>query len=225
MEIEYLEYLGSIHIGVAILCTEDFSFLPNNSPQRMKTIVKTITKTNVVELSEYIIGSLMVGNSFGFVVSNVITPEVLTKIKITGLNVYQVPEFFAFGNVVLANDFGGIISPIIPPKIRKQIGDTLNIPLETRTLAKSDLVGSLAYVTNYGGLITPLAEEEEVKEIKEILHLKEIGVGSINRGSEFVASGIVGNTKGILLGRETTGIEIMEITRCFTRPERGEVGA
>ncbi|WP_455143339.1 translation initiation factor IF-6 [Candidatus Hodarchaeum mangrovi] len=225
MEIEYLEYLGSIHIGVAILCTENFSFVPNNSTHQMKSLVENITKTNVIELSEYIIGSLMVGNSHGFVVSNVITQEVLKKIQTTNLTVYQAPEFFAFGNVVLTNDFGGIISPIIPPKIRKQISETLNIPLETRTLAKSDLVGSLAYVTNYGGLITPLAEEEEVAEIKDILHLKEIGVGSINRGSEFVASGIVGNTKGILVGRETTGIEIMEITRCFIKPEGGEVGA
>ena len=57
---------------------------------------------------------------------------------------------------------------------------------------------------------------EEISFIKKTLNLQEVGVGSINKGSEFVASGIIGNSKGMLIGRETTGIEIMEITRCFS---------
>ncbi len=216
MEIEFVDFLGSIHIGVKMLCTENIALLPNNTPSSLKGLVRRILKVKITQVSDNIIGSLIVGNSFGNVVSNVISSEVLNQIKSTDLPTYQSSEFFAFGNVVLANDFGGLISPIIPPVIRKAISDTLNIPLETKTIAKSDLVGSLAFVTNYGGLFTPLASEEEIYEIKDILHLRQVGVGSINRGSEFVASGIVGNTKGILIGRETTGIEVMEITRSFS---------
>jgi translation initiation factor 6 len=215
MEIEYIDYLGSIHIGVAILVTENFALIPNNSTKAFKNTVSEITKTKITGVAETIIGSLMVGNSNGIVVSSVVTAEVVNQIKKFKLPVYQAPEFFAFGNILLANDHGGIISPIVPSEIRKNISETLDIPIETRTLANSDLVGSLAYVTNYGGLVTPLAEEREIAELKEIFKLQAIGVGSINKGSEFVASGIVGNTKGILVGRETTGIEIMEITRCF----------
>jgi translation initiation factor 6 len=217
MEIEFADFLGSIHIGVAMFCTEKIAFLPINIPPNLKNLVQKLMQVNTALVSDNIIGSLVVGNSFGCVVSNVITEEVLNQIKSAGLSIYQAPEFFAFGNVVLANDYAGIISPIIPPQIRRNISDTLNIPLETRTLAQSDLVGSLAYITNYGGLFTPLASEEEIKDLKGILHLQEAGVGSVNKGSEFVASGIVGNTKGILVGPETTGIEIMEITRCFSQ--------
>lgn len=215
MEIEFVDFLGSIHIGVKMLCTENIALLPINTPSHLKKLAQSLLNVEITQVSDDIIGSLVVGNSFGSVVSNVISSEVLNQIKSTDLSIYQSSEFFAFGNVVLANDFGGLISPIIPPKIRKEISDTLNIPLETRTIANSDLVGSLAFVTNYGGLFTPLASEEEIFEIKEILHLQQVGVGSINKGSEFVASGIVGNTKGILIGRETTGLEVMEITRCF----------
>ncbi|MHA1973379.1 MAG: translation initiation factor IF-6 [Candidatus Hodarchaeales archaeon] len=215
MEIELIDYLGNIHIGVAMLITEQFAFVPNNISETLKKLIQRVTQTKVLEISENIIGSLMIGNSKGLVLSNVISQEVLEQIQKSGLPVYQSPEFFAFGNVVLANDFGGIISPIIPPTIRKNIADTLDIPIETRQLANSDLVGSLAFVTNQSGLFTPLAEEKEIIEIKEILKLKETGVGSINKGSEFVASGLLGNSKGILVGKETTGIEIMEISRCF----------
>ncbi len=216
MEIEFADFLGNIHIGVAMFCTEKQAFLPQNTPINLQKKVSKVLKVKNILISDHIIGSLIIGNSFGFVVSNVLSAEVVRQIKKSDLPIYQATEFFAFGNVVLANDFGGIISPIVPPSIRKKISDTLNIPLEARTIAQSDLVGSLAYITNYGGLFTPLANEDEVREFKDILHLKEVGVGSVNRGSEFVASGIIGNTNGILIGKETTGIEIMEITRCFS---------
>ncbi len=216
LEIEYVDFLGSIHIGVKILCTENIAFIPNNTPLNVQNLVQRALKVKITQVSDNIIGSLAVGNSFGSAVSSVISSEVLNELESTDLPIYQSSEFLAFGNVVLANDFGGLISPIVPLTIQKAISDTLNIPLEARTIANSDLVGSLAFVTNYGGLFTPLASEEEIFEIKEILHLQQVGVGSVNKGSEFVASGIVGNTKGILVGRETTGIETMEITRCFS---------
>ncbi|MFX0013582.1 MAG: translation initiation factor IF-6 [Promethearchaeota archaeon] len=217
MDIEFADFLGSIHIGVKMLCTENIAFLPINTPFKLKNLVHRILKVEIVQVSDNIIGSLAVGNSFGNVISNAISSEVLNEIKSINLPTYQSSEFFAFGNVVLVNDYGGLISPIVPQTIKKAISDTLNIPLEARTIAKSDLVGSLAFVTNHGGLFTPLASEEEIQEIKEILHLQHVGVGSVNKGSEFVASGMIGNTKGILIGRETTGIEIIEITRCFSQ--------
>lgn len=216
MEFEFVDFHGSIHIGVKMLCTENLAFVPFNTPLYLQNLIQYTLKVKIIQISDNIIGSLAVGNSFGSVVSSVLSSEVLNELKSADLPVFQSSEFFAFGNVVLANDYGGVISPVVPLKIQKAISDTLRIPLEPRTIANSDLVGSLAFVTNYGGLITPLASEEEILEIKEILHLQQIGVGSVNKGSEFVASGIVGNTKGLLIGRETTGIETMEITRCFS---------
>jgi len=216
VEIEFVDFLGSTHIGVKMLCTESSAFIPYTTPLNLQNLLQYTLKVEITKVSDNIIGSLAVGNSFGCVVSNVLTSEVLNELESTDLPIFQSSEFFAFGNVVLANDYGGLISPVVPHTIQKAISDTLNIPLEARTIANSDLVGSLAFVTNYGGLITPLANEEEIFEIKEILHLQQVGVGSVNKGSEFVASGMIGNTKGLLIGRETTGIETMEITRCFS---------
>ncbi|PWI49181.1 hypothetical protein CEE45_03325 [Candidatus Heimdallarchaeota archaeon B3_Heim] len=216
MEIEFADLNGNIHIGVSILCTENYALVPIETPDTLVRLIGSTMKVKVVRLAERIIGSLVVGNSNGFIISNVITKEVVDQIESTDLPVYQAPEFFAFGNVVLANDYSGLISPIVPPSIRENIQRILKVPLTLKTIANSDLVGSLGYITNYGGLITPLANEEEVKEIKNLLNLHEIGVGSVNKGSEFIASGIIGNSKGMLIGRETTGIEIMEITRCFS---------
>jgi translation initiation factor 6 len=216
LEIEFADLNGNIHIGVSILCTENYALVPIETPDTLVNLIESTMKVNTIKLAERIIGSLVLGNSNGFIISNVVAKEVVEQIESTNLPVYQAPEFFAFGNVVLANDFGGIISPIVPPEIRESIQRILKVPLATNTIANSDLVGSLAYITNYGGLFTPLADEEEVNKLKGLLNLQEIGVGSVNKGSEFIASGIIGNSKGMLIGRETTGIEIMEITRCFS---------
>lgn len=216
MEIEFADFLGNIHIGVTMFCNEKRTFLPNDTPHSLVDLIRRTLKVEITKVTESIIGSLVVGNSFGMVVSNVISSEVLSQLQTSKLPIFQAPEFFAFGNVVLANDYGGIISPIVPHSIRENIEKILKIPLETKTIANSDLVGSLGFVTNHGGMFTPLASEDEIMEIMHILHLKEVGIGSINKGSEFVASGIIGNTKGLLIGRETTGIEIMEISRCFS---------
>ena len=214
MEIEYADLNGSIHIGVSILATESYALVPIDTPESLIDTISQNLRVKIIKVAEKIIGSLAIGNSNGFVISSVISKEVVSQIETTNLPVYQVPEFFAFGNVVLVNDFGGIISPIIPTDICKEIEETLKVNLKTGTIANSDLVGSLGYVTNNGGLVTPLASDDEVEMVKESLNLRTARIGSVNKGSEFIASGIVGNTKGLIIGRETTGIEVMEITRC-----------
>ena len=216
MEIEFADLNGNIHIGVTIYNTEKFAFVPLETQKSLVDLISNILDVEVIKVPERIIGTLVTGNSHGFVISNVLSQEVMEHFETTGLPIYQAPEFFAFGNVTLINDHGGLISPIIPPSIRERIQSVLKVPLTTKTLGHSDLVGSLAFTTNYGGLLTPQANEEEIALTKQKLNLQEIGVGSINKGSDFIASGIIGNTKGMLIGRETTGIEIMEITRCFS---------
>lgn len=217
MEIEFADLNGNIHIGVTIYNTENFALAPIGAPKSLVNLISNTLGVEVIKVPERIIGTLIIGNSHGFVISNVLSLEVTEQIETTGLPIYQAPEFFAFGNVALVNDHGGLISPIVPPIIREKIQSILKVPLTTRTLGGSDLVGSLGFVTNYGGLLTPQANEEEIAFTKQTLNLQEIGVGSINKGSDFIASGIIGNTKGMLIGRETTGIEIMEITRCFSQ--------
>jgi len=55
-----------------------------------------------------------------------------------------------------------------------------------------------------------LSQEMEEKQFGEIL--KEIGgVGSVNAGSNYVASGIVGNKFGVLIGSMSTSVEIQNI--------------
>ncbi|MFX1514977.1 MAG: hypothetical protein ACFFC6_01620, partial [Promethearchaeota archaeon] len=103
MEIEFVDFLGSIHIGVKMLCTESVAFIPHNTPLNLQNLLQRALKVEITKVSDNIIGSLAISNSFGCVVSSVLSSEVLNELESTDLPIFQSSEFFAFGNIVLAN--------------------------------------------------------------------------------------------------------------------------
>jgi translation initiation factor 6 (eIF-6) len=59
-----------------------------------------------------------------------------------------------------------------------------------------------------------ISQELDENEVKEFID--EIGgIGTVNSGSNFVASGIVGNNNGLLIGKLSSSIEIQNIVECF----------
>jgi translation initiation factor 6 len=116
----------------------------------------------------------------------------------------------ALGNLILANDNGGIVSPSLSKKGIKDIEDILDIDVEKRKISGFKTVGSVGVATNKGALIHPLVKEKELEWIESVLKV-EADIGTVNRGTGFVRTGIVANSKGVLVGEETTGPEIMRI--------------
>jgi len=47
--------------------------------------------------------------------------------------------------------------------------------------------------------------------VASVLRVSKANVGTVNRGNIFVRSGIVANSKGALVGYETTGPELLRI--------------
>ncbi len=80
----------------------------------------------------------------------------------------------------------------------------------TSVAGRLTIVGSTGVATNNGALLHPLAGEDEIKHIKSILKA-DVDIGTVNRGTGFVRTGILANTKDVLLGDMTTGPEIMRI--------------
>ncbi len=68
---------------------------------------------------------------------------------------------------------------------------------------------------NFGGIIHPETEEEDIKKISNILGVN-IEPATINGGTPFVSSGILANNNAVVVGNLTNGPEIMMLTRAFT---------
>jgi len=165
-----------------------------------------------------VIGVLGVANSNGIVLSSIIEPEVIEKNPDTSLTIARARgQFYALGNLVLANDRAAVISPIVDKRTSSLIEETLGVEIAWKRIAGSDLVGSLACVSNYGILVSPFATDEEVEDLKEFFKVDRGDIGTVNLGQPFIAAGILANTKGCVAGEDTTGLEMMRIAETLVR--------
>ena len=73
---------------------------------------------------------------------------------------------------------------------------------------------SLVVVTNRGAAVYPGLDEKEVGRLGTILGVEAYPT-SINRGVPYVASGLIANSKNAVVGTQTTGPELVFITRAL----------
>ena len=57
----------------------------------------------------------------------------------------------------------------------------------------------------------PLADDEELEWIKDVLKIDCIGRGTANKGVTSVGACIIANSKGAIVGGDTTGPELLRI--------------
>jgi translation initiation factor 6 len=67
-----------------------------------------------------------------------------------------------------------------------------------------------AYATNKGVLAHPKATEAELAKLDEMFDVP-VNIGTVNYGSPLVGSALLANTKGYVVGTESTGIELGRI--------------
>ena len=68
--------------------------------------------------------------------------------------------------------------------------------------------------TNVGAGVTPRATEEEVRIVSEVLQVPAEPV-TVNGGMPFPTSGIVANSKSVVVGTLTSGPELIMMSRVF----------
>ena len=117
----------------------------------------------------------------------------------------------AAGNNILVNDHGAIISPDYGHEMAKPLSDALGVEVVFSSIAGCNTVGSVCKATNKGCVCHMDASDEEVDLIKDVLKVQEVVRTSVNHGSRMVGAGLVANSKGAVVGDETTPIEMGKI--------------
>lgn len=155
-------------------------------------------------------------NSRGILVSRLAEDTEIREIEDeTGLPTKRLQSrYTSVGNLVTANDKGAVASEILDSSSLQQIRDVLDVPVEQFSIAGYLLVGSMIVVSNAGGAVHPRASDEEVRQIGDVLGV-EVEPGTVNRGVPFVASGLLANSKNLVVGSQTSGPELMILSRAF----------
>jgi translation initiation factor 6 len=163
-----------------------------------------------------LLGPMSVMNNNGILLPSIASDEEVESIRqASKLNVERVgSRLTAIGNLIAANDNGAIISPLLKDEVSRQVQDVLGVPAHTMAVGGFVQAGSMIVATNVGAAVTPRASEDEVKAVAEILQVPAEAV-TVNGGMPFLSSGIVANSKSVVVGTLTSGPELIMMSRVF----------
>ena len=212
--LQLLDFNENPNIGIYCRANDSIVFLQKSLSKKTKNLVGTVLGTKIQELcvaDSTIIGSLLTCNSSGAVVTAFASKETFHTFEKQGLRVYPIKDIInAAGNDILTNDNGALVHPDLKSSTIKKISETLDVPVEKGTIASLGTVGMAAVVTNKGCLCHPKTTDEEKQQLEKIFDV-DVMIGTVNHGFPMIGSGLVANSKGAIIGKLTTGIEMGRI--------------
>lgn len=206
------DYYGDVNIGLYGKASDKLFVC--SFEEELSSILNVPQKRISIGGTEFI-GLFSAMNSNGIILPFITKDEEIKEIRKLGLDIHVLKEkFTAIGNLMVVNDRGAIVSELVSKKSLKSIEDVLKVEAVQASLASSKIVGSVCFATNKGAIIHREASEEDIELVRNVLKV-EVERGSVNFGSPFVASGIIANSYGALIGSKTSGYELDVILRAL----------
>jgi len=189
--------------------------VPNQIPETKLKKLEDWFKIKVVKTNiggSVLAGSLICANSSGMILPRYVWDEEVAVLKsLPDVNITIAPtKRTAYGNLVLANDYGAVVDPRLSKKDVRMISDTLGVEVVPGEVAGLPYVGSLTTATNKGVMAHPLIKPEEEELLKDVLKVP-VGIGTINCGIPYIATGLIGTSNVAVAGALTTGPELFMI--------------
>jgi translation initiation factor 6 len=212
-------YYKSPNIGIFVKCNDQFLVLPLGfAPTKTTMLSKYLEVTDNIYVSiadTRLLGPMMVMNNNGILVSSITSDEEINILKEKSqLNVERLKsKYTAIGNLIATNDHGAIVSPLCND-VKTQIQDILGVSVISMTISGYIQTGAMIVATNKGAAAYPNASDDEIKTISDILNVNVEPV-TINGGIPFLASGIIANSKSVVVGNMTSGPELIMLSRAF----------
>ena len=221
MTILKYQIFGSNSVGVYLTVNNAYGLYPSILLEPVVEKIKSVFKEPFYPFSinnSNLVGVYTASNKYGIIVPHIIREDELNQLKKYSEklnNDYQIgvlrSKDNAFGNLIVCNDKGAIISSFLED-YKEQIEDTLKVETVVYEFVNNYLPGSISLANNKGCLVHPLATDEEIEIISEILKVEEIDVSTVNRGIPYLSSGAIVNDQSGIFGNACTGPEMMRLS-------------
>lgn len=201
---------GNPYVGVYCAASEKLAVLPDSVTSKVS---REVAETLGVEVLRNalsggtIIGSLMVINSNGAIITNFAEKHELARFpKDLRLGVME-ERLNAAGNNVLANDKAALVHPSASSRTMRMIEDVLGVEAQRGTVAGVETVGSACIATSKGIVCHPRTTEHELKWLSELFKVPA-SLCTLNYGTPYLGACAVANSKGAYVGFRSTPIEL-----------------
>ncbi len=220
MEIIRLNVLGNPNIGVYVFANDSIALIPPGLSKDEKDTLIEILNVELIEtkIADTIInGVLIAGNNNGIVLPRIVLDNELNYLKKElskfGINLYvSSSRSTALGNLFLCNNKACIVGSEIEKEEISKISNTLGVEIIVKDLLELTIPGSLAVVTDRGGVIHPDLSDEDISYLNKVFNVR-FERATVNSGVPFIKSGLIANNHGALVGGFTTGPEILRIKK------------
>ncbi|RLG20826.1 hypothetical protein DRN74_04395 [Candidatus Micrarchaeota archaeon] len=199
---------GSPYIGIYCLLNDNYAFVAPNVDPNFEAVIRRLD-VDVVKISiadTYLPALFASVNNKRIILSQLATRDEIKVFKDYFSDVIILStSYTAVGNLLSMNDYGIVAAKEIAEELKEA---------KAMTVAGSDLLGASLYANNLAFLSHPDTSDEEMEQIRKVLKV-DGGKGTVNFGDPMVATGIIGNKKGIIVGERSTGPEMNRIDDIF----------
>lgn len=204
---------NSPYVGVYSEANEDIAVVPAGITKEEEAAIRKALDVDIYKTmlgGSPLIGSLMVLNSHGAVITDFADMEDVTFLKNDYNILFVSDRINAVGNDILAGEKAALVHPEFDSETVKLIGDVLDVEPIKFELGGIPTVGSAAVVTCKALLVNPQVEEDELEKLKGIFNLP-VYVVTANFGSLYIGASMLANSKGAYVGDISTAVEVLEI--------------
>ena len=209
-----MEFNGNPNIGIYMFANDKLCLVGQKITEKKQKEIEQVLNVPVYQISilgTELVGIFIAGNNNFILIPQIFEKEkkelekICKKHNVKLIEITDIQNTFGnnicFGNKnILVN---GNYSKEFIQKLKKET------QLKTTTIKSKifESVGSTAIYLNDKYFLSQEYEEKDVKNI-----LEEIaGTGTINQGSNYISSGIIGNSFGVIIGSYSSTIEIQNI--------------
>lgn len=216
MDLAKLDINNTPHIGIYVALGNEYAIVPDmTSDSEIKVIEKIM---NVKCLCHNISESQMNGVFAKIYNDKVLLSKNATKEDIKffekhNFKTFILDHYFAIGNLIVTNQKDVLVSKEIDSKTIKKIDEFLGVKTIPFSLGETP-IGAVILVNNNGFAVSPCAKPADIKKLEKIFDVKG-NIATINFGDSFIANGMLVNNHGIIVGKKTTGYELIRINDIF----------
>jgi translation initiation factor 6 len=204
------------YIGAFGIATDSFALVTNNTTGTERSILEETLEVKAHGVSidgSGLVGVYVVANSKGILVPEMTDDREILRLRSAFPDV-QVDSIHtslnALRNNILANDRIAFVNYQFNPIEIKKIEDVLGVEVIKRQIGSYDTVGANNILTNKGMVLNNTATDEDLEFIKARISI--VSQSTANTGSSSIGLCAIANSRGLVVGGQTTGFELVRIT-------------
>ncbi len=211
--IKKLSIFQNNFVGLYIRTWDDVVLVPSVLEEIVISDVEEYLKADILKSKmdpSGMYGVFSVMNSNGIIISGLYGKKDLDFDPRDKNVLFLHDQINAVGNDIVTNDHAALVHEDFSDKSVKKIADVLGVETIRGRIGGFATVGSVSVATSKGMLVNPETSDDEIEILKDLFKVP-VKVGTSNFGSPMLGSGIVANKHGVLVGEDTTSIELTAI--------------